>query len=151
MKSRKTYLYVLIDPTTAKIRYIGISVNPKKRLSQHLHEAKSGVNSEKCKWIRALPSPPIMVILDEGEPDFIAELEIRFIRTHRKLYGKESLFNLGDGGEGKTVTATEETVLLGNSLLEDLFIMYRGGYPWWAYLFRVLHSLLWGWRRTVNQ
>ncbi len=49
--SKTIYLYTLSDETG--IRYVGISSNPKQRLSAHLYE-RNTYESKKAQWIREL-------------------------------------------------------------------------------------------------
>lgn len=64
----KVYVYVLIDPITLKVRYIGITKSPKRRLQGHLDDIKSNreKNTHKKNWIKKLIKigcKPIMKIL----------------------------------------------------------------------------------------
>ena len=55
MKVEKPFqVYLLIDPHTSDIRYVGCSKNPKSRLRQHVKESMERQNTQKKKWIHAL-------------------------------------------------------------------------------------------------
>ena len=59
-------LYVLKDPNSLDIRYVGYSNNPKRRLWEHIRDAKKGVKTHKSYWIKSLidnqQSPLIEII-----------------------------------------------------------------------------------------
>jgi hypothetical protein len=48
------FIYALRDPESLEVRYIGLSVDPRERLISHLSEARSGIDSPKCRWLRTL-------------------------------------------------------------------------------------------------
>jgi hypothetical protein len=61
-------IYVLRDPETRSIRYVGQTTKPLRiRLSSHKSYAKVG-NSPLCQWIRSLPQPPIIDLLIDEIP-----------------------------------------------------------------------------------
>lgn len=41
LADKTTYLYLLIDPRDGKIRYVGITSDPEKRMLRHLHKQRS--------------------------------------------------------------------------------------------------------------
>jgi hypothetical protein len=47
-------IYGLADPRTNEVRYVGASVDPWRRRSEHLADARSGGMSAKCVWLNAL-------------------------------------------------------------------------------------------------
>jgi hypothetical protein len=49
-------IYILFDPREAElVRYVGkTDVSIRTRLAQHLQQARSGIQSYRCKWIRSL-------------------------------------------------------------------------------------------------
>ena len=69
-------IYGLCDPDTGELRYVGQTIqDPQKRLSQHLTAAKRGrkryrsdypVTTLVGTWIRSLPRPPKMVVLERA-------------------------------------------------------------------------------------
>lgn len=63
------YIYGLLCPLSGDIRYIGKSVNPKRRLNGHLTGAKTGAyNHHTSRWIRKLDRNnlrPDLVVLQE--------------------------------------------------------------------------------------
>lgn len=59
------YIYGLICPKTARVMYVGQSVDPKLRLSQHLH---GDGHTDKDLWIQELRSEnllPVFVVIEE--------------------------------------------------------------------------------------
>lgn len=94
----KTYIYVLIDPKTNEIRYVGKSVTPEVRLRRHLSEARiSNKKSHRLHWLKSLlknNTKPKMEIIDEidGEWEWLEEYWI----CQFKAWG----FNLVNGTTG---------------------------------------------------
>ena len=83
MKLLVKYIYGLQDPNTLEIRYIGASVNPKARLSDHWTKREN--NTLKEDWIESLQIKPILVILDELSEDW----------ESREAYWIQHALNLG--------------------------------------------------------
>lgn len=96
------YVYGLVDSRKSEeIRYIGITNNPRSRLSLHLSKApKEGW--KKSRWIQSVidaGGDVLMKIIDSGRSQDSAMLEeIALIAEHRRLGSK--LMNLTDGGDG---------------------------------------------------
>jgi hypothetical protein len=94
-------IYGLCDPDTGEVRYVGKTVgDPKFRLKCHL--ADRG-RSRKANWIRSLPGPPTIRVL-EDDPADLDEAERRWIAE------LPNLTNLTAGGDGGDTSAsfTEE-------------------------------------------
>lgn len=96
-------IYVLRDPRTNKVRYVGKSVDPQKRFQTHL---ACQWNYHCARWIRGLKSQGLCPILEVA--DWVDSLEWvfyerEFIRIFR-LYGAE-LTNIHEGGQGMPVGA----------------------------------------------
>jgi group I intron endonuclease len=95
---RITFIYVLIDPITNEIKYVGKSDKPDRRFKKHLKEDK---NTYKNNWIKSLTSigqEPIMEIMDEvlfSEWSFWEKYWI----SQLKSWGFK-LTNLTEGGDG---------------------------------------------------
>ena len=93
------YIYALIDPRDSRIRYIGKSTNPKKRLGVHLRD--SG-NCHRVAWIQSLLKVgmvPQLAIMEEVAADADWQERERFwIQMHRSA-GCD-LTNGTDGGDG---------------------------------------------------
>src|SRR3989304_2761683 len=63
------YFYILKDPMTGKIRYLGYTNNTKRRLYKHIYHARKNTypNSHKDNWIRMLLGKgvePILEVID---------------------------------------------------------------------------------------
>lgn len=98
---RTWYIYVLIDPRTDAVRYVGVTVAPQHRLTGHIRDA-SYQSTRKANWIKQLlrcELRPEMRILEEviGH-DLSREAERRWI-AHYRAEGA-ILTNATDGGDG---------------------------------------------------
>jgi len=96
-------LYVLSDPCTNEIRYVGwTSKRPTDRLAGHLAQARSGnQDNHRCKWLRSLLSNgqhPVMRVAAWMEIADAPIAEIRYIAILRAAGTR--LVNSTDGGEG---------------------------------------------------
>lgn len=78
------FLYKLVDPITEEIKYIGYTKRPKVRLWEHIRDAKRGLKTYKCDWIRSLiikNQKPIIEIISSFEyQDEVTKEEIRLIK-----------------------------------------------------------------------
>ena len=114
MDKKKVVIYVLVDPVTLKVRYIGrTSIKYlNSRLCQHINKAKNFKdNTHKSNWIRSLlkiNSKPYIrqIAVVEGWAASY-EFEKQLIYKY-----KDRLINHNDRGEGgKNVIITEERKL----------------------------------------
>jgi len=100
--SKSVFIYGLIDPRNNQLRYIGKSIDPPKRLKDHIKESKgSRRNNHNYNWIRQLLAEglrPVLEILEEIPEDDWREREMDWISAAR-IVGLE-LTNRTDGGEG---------------------------------------------------
>jgi predicted GIY-YIG superfamily endonuclease len=80
------FLYNLIDPITNDIKYVGYTKNPKRRIWEHIRDAKKGIKTYKCEWIRSLldkKNIPIMEIISEYEShNEIVDEEMKLIQEY---------------------------------------------------------------------
>ncbi len=98
-------VYVLRDPNSLEIRYIGVT-NKRLgvRLSQHMWAARNGAQSHVARWINTLNIRPLIEALEEG---CRRKREVFWIKHYRLLGAR--LTNLTDGGEGTVgLQLTEE-------------------------------------------
>lgn len=97
----KTFIYILNDPITNDVRYVGKSNNPKSRLSHHILKAKSNKHTHLKKWISkllAINLKPILNIIEIVDIEIWQKREIYWIK-----YFKDkgcNLCNHTSGGEG---------------------------------------------------
>lgn len=105
------YIYVLRDPRTDEIRYVGKTGNLRKRFPRHLREAKKGTKWHVSNWIRLLVSlelKPVMQVIEECTKEGWTERETYWIAYGRQVDWR--LTNHTDGGEGISGwNHTEET------------------------------------------
>jgi group I intron endonuclease len=109
------YIYSLTDPDTNEVRYIGKTVNIKRRYYEHTkkpNEIKS--NSHKCNWIKKLIDKnklPIINIIEECNDDNWEQRERYWISQFNNLT------NGTDGGESGYITSpkVKEKLKLMNS------------------------------------
>ncbi len=96
-------LYVLKDPNTLIIRYVGYSNNPRRRLWEHIRDAKKGIKTHKSFWIKSLldskQSPLIEIVYNCEEYDDILIKEIELIKELKD--NNVRLTNLTNGGDGQ--------------------------------------------------
>lgn len=100
---RPVFIYDLSDPRTGHLRYVGKSVDPSKRLAEHLRSARKGVHQYVYKWIGGLLKDglcPVMTILEEVSEQEANEAERSWIASMR-LAGCV-LTNQTDGGDGQS-------------------------------------------------
>lgn len=97
--NQRIFIYGLIDPRTNQIRYIGQSVRPKERLTNHCNEK---AHCHRAHWIQSLARDglkPILLILDTVEPG----ADWRCVERDWIAYGRTQgwpLTNNTDGGDG---------------------------------------------------
>lgn len=97
-----TYIYILQDPDTMDVRYVGKTTNLKKRLYQHTNKNIQKLSRRRhlSNWILKLLNAnkkPVMTTIDQTEEDWIS-LEQYWIEQF-KTWGCR-LTNLTVGGEG---------------------------------------------------
>jgi len=95
-----THIYVLKDPNSGEIRYVGKSDKPKERLVEHIRKSKYK-KTYKNNWIQNLikeDKKPILEIIDTVPMCEWSEKEKYWIKYYRE--NGCSLTNLTDGGDG---------------------------------------------------
>ncbi len=98
-------IYVLKDPDSKEIRYVGKTIDPKRRLSQHIKDSQRRTAHVQC-WILSLLSQgknPVIEVIDEVPDDLWESAEMGYIHLYRSRGTR--LTNIGIGGDGGTFTA----------------------------------------------
>jgi hypothetical protein len=117
-------IYALVDPRTNYVRYVGWTKNSlKKRLSDHISDARRGIENHKCKWIRKLLSEgfrPSITVLEEIDYYNRADKEKYWI----SYYGRPNLTNGTDGGEGVA------GLIVSDETREKLSLSHMGQKAW---------------------
>ncbi len=112
LNNKKVFIYSLENPIIEDIRYIGKTVNLKKRLKGHLDEAKD-INSKithKVSWIRSLLKQgiePVLNIIDEVNESEWEFWERHYISLYRNWGFR--LTNGTEGGDGNMCWQTHHT------------------------------------------
>ena len=99
--SKAIYIYGIIDPRYNSIRYIGKSANPKRRMWEHIRDAKNGVHTYKHKWLKLLLEngiEPKLIILEVTDEENWQEVERQWIAKYSEV--GSNLTNLTRGGDG---------------------------------------------------
>lgn len=96
-------LYILKDPNCLSTRYVGFSKNPKRRLWEHIRDAKKGVKTYKSYWIKSLiddnklPLMEVIFVCDD-----YSDIQLSEINLIKELRGNGFILtNLTDGGDGQ--------------------------------------------------
>ena len=109
--NKKGKIYVLKDPRTNEVRYVGQTKQSlKNRLVTHIYDSINyRFNAPKCNWIRKLLSLslfPIQELLEEVEFKDLDKREIYWIQYYRNLLG-DKILNLTDGGNNICLSIKE--------------------------------------------
>lgn len=94
-------IYELLDPRTAEVRYVGQSVDSKRRVKWHLRAAARGRRGYIYNWIRQLLSlglEPVWRVLQQVDEESADDREIYWIQARRAAGCR--LTNATDGGLG---------------------------------------------------
>ena len=101
MENRKWFIYALIDPRDGAIRYVGWTIDLKRRLRDHTKPSAITKRNYRANWIRSLREismMPTMLMLQEGSGDGWQQAERRWISELRARGAQ--LTNTTDGGDG---------------------------------------------------
>jgi hypothetical protein len=96
------FIYILSDPRTNAVRYVGKAKNVKRRLSRHLSPGNLAKSHHTANWLRSLVEAgmkPVVRTAEELPDDGDWEARERFWIAHYRSLGCD-LTNLTDGGEG---------------------------------------------------
>ena len=100
MNDIQWFIYVLIDPRSQAVRYVGWTINPDLRLRQHIWPTARD-RTHKANWIRQLRAiglKPIMQVIDSGQGEGWPDVERRHIAAYRAAGA--DLTNMTSGGDG---------------------------------------------------
>lgn len=100
--TQATSIYVLRDPRTQEVRYVGKTVRDlRHRLAMHIRSAQRGARRHSSNWIRSLLNNGIAPEIKEIEVAYEnwAAREKYWIAYYRKM-SPGRLTNLTDGGDG---------------------------------------------------
>lgn len=104
--SDTTFIYVLNDPRTNQVRYVGKANDPLKRWKCHISRAKKNDRkNHTTSWMRFLLNlglTPELEILEEIPMDGWQEIEKEYIRVFRMIGIR--LTNAAEGGEGSAMS-----------------------------------------------
>lgn len=97
----KVFVYTLADPRDAEsVRYVGICLNPRRRLASHLSQCERG-RTRRANWVRKVKRAglvPVMAIVEEVDgPDWGARERAWIVRLRGQGY---DLVNANEGGRG---------------------------------------------------
>lgn len=105
----RVHFYVLEDPNTNEIRYVGQTVNPENRFRNHIWESKEKNVTHKHRWVVSLlrrNQQPIMRVIGSALINSISANRIEGALIKR--YGKKCrLTNLIDRSRNQSVIVTK--------------------------------------------
>lgn len=108
---QKQFIYILKDPLTNEVRYVGKTNNPENRLKRHMSNYQLVESwTSKNKWLIYLKKQnlvPIMEVIDTGTKENINLLEIKWIAHYTSIGCK--LTNGTIGGDGYDWTGRKLT------------------------------------------
>ena len=109
LETVRVHFYVLKDPRTMEVRYVGQTVNPENRFRNHIWESKEQNVTHKHRWIVSLMRrnlKPVMKIIGSAMLTSAAANRIENKLIHR--YSKHCrLVNLNDRGRNQSVIVTK--------------------------------------------
>ena len=102
------YIYVLYEPLTTEIRYVGQAVNLRKRFNGHMQDARNGKKTKCYTWIRRLLRENKMPIMDKIHECKLSEAnywEIYYVKYY--LDSGHRLTNMTSGGQNGFIQSQE--------------------------------------------
>lgn len=109
LETVRIYFYILIDPLTNKIRYIGQSVNPANRYRNHIYEAKKNNRNHKERWIIQLLRKNVKPIMQIVWEEVMGAVEANSFETYMIEYYKEIGCDLTNSEDRARNTPVVET------------------------------------------
>jgi len=86
MAHNQQYIYVLVDPNTDDIRYVGKSKNPQTRMTDHING--HGRGAKKYMWVDSLVEnnqKPLLRILEKCDESEVRERERYWIKYFNNM------------------------------------------------------------------
>jgi len=128
------YIYVLIDPNTRQVRYVGTSSNPKQRLANHYSDKR---NQPKHDWFDSLRDngqEPILQIVGGYSHDYnLLELEKQLVQ-HLLTRGAPLLNVTYAGPNGSKIIYPETTAKIKAAWkrrkIKEMFNSFKEGESW---------------------
>lgn len=119
MMPKAACIYFLNDDR-GKVRYVGKTVNPSRRLSDHLRTARNGGRTHRDCWVRSLLAQgfsPTMEVADTVDERSWGDVEKEYIRVFRAI--GIDLVNVSDGGDCGPVMRGPENRNFGRRMSES--------------------------------
>jgi hypothetical protein len=98
MKTDIAYIYALLDPRDNEVRYIGKTINPTKRLSEHLADSKREYNY-RSMWIKSLLKEDLKPLIKFLKICPLSDF-VKYETEYIKLYKNDKLTNSDETGQG---------------------------------------------------
>ena len=124
---KETYIYILKDPRTNKVRYVGKANNPEYRFKNHINKCRDK-NTHKRNWINELRKEklkPILEIIDKVSIEKRKEYEKFYIKKY--LNDGCDLVNYTEGGDGCTY-GNQTSFKPGNGARKIVMLDKKGNY-----------------------
>ncbi|HEY7413949.1 MAG TPA: GIY-YIG nuclease family protein [Ktedonobacteraceae bacterium] len=105
------FIYILCDPDTDEVRYVGKTTDLKTRLQRHLQASELRPETHRVHWLRSLVAAgkkPVMKVIEEVTRETWAERECYWIEFYRAAGA--NLTNTADGGNGGKTCEPEQLI-----------------------------------------
>lgn len=109
LETVRIFFYVLKDPVSNKIRYVGQTVNPDNRRRNHTYEAKKNNRTHKERWIVQLIRKNLLPIFEVVWEEVMVAKEANDFETFMIQYYKDigcDLTNTEDRGRNNPIVET---------------------------------------------
>jgi|694.fasta_scaffold01909_7 hypothetical protein len=95
------HIYILKDPVTHVVRYVGQTNDIKRRLDRHVQNSKNLKDKRHVSnWIRSLSSKPIMEVIDTCDYSARNSRELYWIDYYKQLGADLCNHSFGGAGAG---------------------------------------------------
>lgn len=95
---KEIFVYTLTDPRDGLVKYVGITMRPTRRLSDHLNDKRNTLKSTWVKSLKKLGLKPLFDVIDVTDEENFCHVEQYWI-SQMKTWGF-TLKNMTDGGDG---------------------------------------------------